>query len=413
MTLGARSAIVLFFIILFISSTSYQHSYAQDSVRPYKLALDIFGDGVVQVYYVLKTNSEVSNVIFSIFGLTSEGLLILDENGTVLDYTLNGSMLDVDSLGASELTVEYYTQDLTTKNGNLWTLFIITQVDFNITFPVDATIIDISQIPLKIGTDNQHPVLTMPKGPVNISYIIGAIGPKSLASEAIALAEQTISGARAKGIIVTQAEAKLAEANNLFKAGNYTGAKTNAEAAVTLALSIQQKAETATSAIKDAETAISYAKTQGRTQGITEAEELLQRATEAYSKGLYSNAEDSAKQSRTKAETASTGFQIPVVALVVSFTMVAVIGIFLFIKKRRGQKVNTEKIFRMYPWLKQEHRTIILLLAEKGGAFEAEIREKLELPKSTAWRIMKKLEEEDILEIQQVRGQNYVKLRKK
>ena len=82
-------------------------------------------------------------------------------------------------------------------------------------------------------------------------------------------------------------------------------------------------------------------------------------------------------------------------------------------KKGRVEKIDVKEIFQRHPWLRPDQRSVILFLAEKRrGAFEAEIRTALDIPKSTMWRIVKGLEEEGVVEVQQLRRQNYIKLRK-
>jgi uncharacterized membrane protein len=53
-----------------------------------------------------------------------------------------------------------------------------------------------------------------------------------------------------------------------------------------------------------------------------------------------------------------------------------------------------------------------MYLAEKdGAAFESELRNKFLLPKTTIWRLVKRLEREGLIEIRKAGGQNLIKLR--
>jgi uncharacterized membrane protein len=55
---------------------------------------------------------------------------------------------------------------------------------------------------------------------------------------------------------------------------------------------------------------------------------------------------------------------------------------------------------------------VLQFLAEKeGAAFESEIRGKFLLPKTTIWRLVKRLEREELVEIRKAGGQNLIKLR--
>jgi hypothetical protein len=65
------------------------------------------------------------------------------------------------------------------------------------------------------------------------------------------------------------------------------------------------------------------------------------------------------------------------------------------------------------PQLKLEDQQVLRFLAQnQGAAFESEIRNHFqELPKTTIWRLIKRLEREDCIEIRKAAGQNLIKLR--
>jgi len=62
--------------------------------------------------------------------------------------------------------------------------------------------------------------------------------------------------------------------------------------------------------------------------------------------------------------------------------------------------------------LRPEDQQVLKFLAEKeGAAFESEIRSKFQLPKTTIWRLVKRLEREELVEIRKAGGQNLIKLK--
>jgi hypothetical protein len=70
------------------------------------------------------------------------------------------------------------------------------------------------------------------------------------------------------------------------------------------------------------------------------------------------------------------------------------------------------KILEDKPHLRHEDRQVLNFLVEKeGAAFESEIRSKFQLPKTTIWRLVKRLEREELVEIRKASGQNLIKLR--
>ncbi len=64
------------------------------------------------------------------------------------------------------------------------------------------------------------------------------------------------------------------------------------------------------------------------------------------------------------------------------------------------------------PHLRLEDQQVLRFLAEKeGAAFESEIRGNFKLPKTTIWRLVKRLEREELIEIRKAGGQNLIKLK--
>jgi uncharacterized membrane protein len=64
--------------------------------------------------------------------------------------------------------------------------------------------------------------------------------------------------------------------------------------------------------------------------------------------------------------------------------------------------------------LKKEDREVIEFLAEKDGkAFEAEIRERFpDMPRTSLWRLVRRLERLEIVEIKKIGLENQVALKK-
>ena len=112
----------------------------------------------------------------------------------------------------------------------------------------------------------------------------------------------------------------------------------------------------------------------------------------------------------------------PLIATVVSFPIIASIAFALWFRKRKTptqpketeNEVDVDKLFEREKYLRPEEVQVIHFLAEKRGtAFEAELYEKLNLPRTTTWRLLKRLEKMEIVDIRKSRRQNIVSIRKK
>jgi len=107
----------------------------------------------------------------------------------------------------------------------------------------------------------------------------------------------------------------------------------------------------------------------------------------------------------------TNGIRIEYIALIaVVAGTVSVLGFMLF--KRRGPKVG--RILKENPNLGDEDQKVIQFLIEKGGkAFEAELREKFpDMPRTSLWRLVRRLERLDIVEIKKIGLENQVQLKK-
>jgi uncharacterized membrane protein len=99
------------------------------------------------------------------------------------------------------------------------------------------------------------------------------------------------------------------------------------------------------------------------------------------------------------------------IAAIVAVTAV-VLSALLIVRRRRGP--NVEKILKAHPQLKKEDREVIQFLAEKDGkAFEAEIRERFpDMPRTSLWRLVRRLERLEIVEVKKIGLENQVQLKK-
>ena len=99
------------------------------------------------------------------------------------------------------------------------------------------------------------------------------------------------------------------------------------------------------------------------------------------------------------------------IAAIVAVTAV-VLSAILIVRRRKGP--NVEKILKAHPELKKEDREVIEFLAEKDGkAFEAEIRERFpDMPRTSLWRLVRRLERLEIVEVKKIGLENQVELNK-
>jgi uncharacterized membrane protein len=417
------------FIALLIIST-FNEAWGQE-YTPESLLVTLFTDGKALIEYRLRTDVTVPTISVPLFGTTFEQVIVIDDRNQPVDNRIEGNDLVVDTFGASDVLITYTAPDLVSKTGRLWTFAIDSPIDISIKLPGDSTIIGMNQIPSSIRPSEEEYLVVMPSGHTEVSYVIGALGTKEHANAAISEAEKRISDLKADGIVVSAAEAKLEEAKKAFEGSKYSDAEKLANDARTLANSASQNAKLVTSAINDAEASIEDATNEGIP--VTEAQQLLSKAKEEYAKGNYQEALALAEDAKTAAVDAMNSppenqNQIYLLAGgIAAAAGGAGVAMYMRSRKKTGvaeqlehiehivkekRVIDLNKIFSEKPYLRQEDKDTVNYLAEKGGeAFESEIRDKFQLPKTTVWRLVKRLEREDLVEVKKAGGQNLIRIK--
>jgi uncharacterized membrane protein len=149
------------------------------------------------------------------------------------------------------------------------------------------------------------------------------------------------------------------------------------------------------------------AQIQSRGIETSPAEVLLDQAETAFLQGDFSQAELFGYQALTLALSLEAPDFFTTLILVIAGMSGFGVVIVLLIRQRRHIDVNT--ILARYPWLREDQKAVIRYLAQRrSGVFEAELREVFHIPKSSMWRLIKKLEDAGLLTVAERRRQNYV-----
>lgn len=413
--------LLLFLMLLLLCIPS---SYAQE-VTPRSLDVKIYTDGSTLLTYVVDCDPSNVRVNVSLFSRTYGNLVIRNEEGLPLDSTATDSGFIIDTLGASKLTIVYSTSDLTTKQGPIWDLNLTSPIKAKITLPEGAAILDMSDIPLDIGISSGVQYIVLPQGEIYLSFILSIPNLSAEAQGAIDNAESYFLLLESEGYILTNARQELSQAQQLYADNQYSSAKNLALKSMETADQTIGLADAANVEIVQAEINIGNARDEGRTEGLTQAEETLAAAKAYYIQGLYIEASTSAKQASQLAlssDRPDDGSLILYIAGVI--IVLAAVGLVYYRKSRKVESfqettehelksINLEKIFKDHD-LRMEDREVIRYLAENNGeAFATEIRDRFDMPRSSAWRLIRRLISLNIVEEVKVGNQSLVKIRGK
>jgi uncharacterized membrane protein len=419
-------AYLLFTLLSILVTTS--HPAISQEATPEALFLTVYSDGFVFIDYMLLVDPNYPIQNITVFGQVLEDLLVVNKDGLPLDYSLIDSLLSVYSLGTDEIEITYITQDLTSKDGRFWSLTINAPLNTVIIIPEETTIISLNQVPETVETSDNRVELQMNASLIEVTYVIGVVGTKEHAQIVLDDAETTINEIISLGINATEAKTKLTEAIDAFDFGNYVEAETSGNEAKNLVLQINQTATQAQLQIDEAEDAIANAQNEGRTIGLNEAQDLLNQANSAYDNGNYTQCLNLATQAKTKAEEAKTSEDVgPLLFYGVFgaiFIPIIVVLCFFVIRLRRKSKdqeigkkkrlIDIERIFREHmDLMPEEKRAVKFLVDNNGEAFEAELYDYVKLPRTTTWRLVKRLERMSIIRTSKFRRQNLIRVKSK
>ncbi len=376
LTTMVRAPVVAVCFVLLTLSSFVQYAIGSPKV----LDFTVYADGTTHVFYQTDVDSRSPDFSLKVYGNNIENLVVQDENGTLLSSNMNANTITVATLGASTIKVDYDTPDLISKNGRTWTFHVDSPTDYSIMLPKNTVIVGMSASPLNMQIVDDQSLISLPSGSSDIDYVFGVLGTSQTATLAIQKAQDFINTLNSTGVKTPMALAKLREAQFAFNQGKYSDAESFANSAKNLALQEQQ-------------TAISKPPTNSSDNHMT----------------------------------VSPSDNLSIYLLTGGIVAAGVAGI-IIMRKARSTKIMTsseilqnsdyipskkEEIYKLKPDLRQDDKGIIAFISEKGGlVYESELRKKFLMPRTTMWRAVKRLEREDVVEIEKVDQQNLIKLRK-
>lgn len=406
-------------LILLILIASTPLAVGQEYYSPNDLSFTVYDDGYVVVDYTVDVDPTMVRVNVSLFGSLYQNLLISDQDLLILDSTPTVGGLTIDTLGAISASLWYETTDLTGKAGQIWTFAVSTPITSTILLPEGSTIISLSDVPLEMGSLNGKVLLTMPLGDLEISYTVGVVGSKEHALAIINDAENTIKAIQATGVLTPDADDHLENAYSSYDAGLYPEAEQLAAQAKTSAEDTAADASATTLAIENAISAISDADEDERTEGLEAAQDKLAEAESSYALGDYTGALELAEEAQDLAESA-TGKGSGSNMLLYAGLVVVAGGIgAAYILMGRSKKApvlqavsfDLDRLFGEHPNLRMDDKEVIRFLAQnRGETFAAEVRKRFDIPRTSLWRMIRRLEGEGIIEVATIGGQSLVRL---
>ena len=343
--------------------------------------LQIYRDGLVRVTQTLIVNETLPAVTLPLLNSSVNNFIVLDENQTVLDYDVDGINLTVFTLGTTSVSLQYDTHSLTKKDFGVWTLIVDTPYNLTVQLPEESTVVYLSEMPTSIDTEGNKITLSLFPSQWEISYILPLVPP----------ADFQISE-----FDVTPSEVEAGEEVTVSVRITNVGGQTGS---YTLPLIINQTTE-------DAKTV-----TLEKGASTTTEFKIIKQTAGTYNIEIAGLVDEFTV--RAASSNGAPSNLIPVEYLVAAAVAVAAIFVAaFFLVRKRGP--NVEKIFKAHPYLNKEEKDVIRFLADnERKAFESQIREQFpDIPRTSLWRLVRRLEKLEIVKVKKIGLENQVKLKK-
>jgi uncharacterized membrane protein len=295
-----------------------------------------------------------------------------------------------------------------------------------VVLPPEAVIVSLGSVPESIESRENKTVLVMPEGSIEITYAISVAGTREHALALIREAEDKISEAKNAGVNVAEAENLLGKAKEAFNAENYAQAEAYAKEAleaVEKALTTTPPPTTPTPTTPPPETITTppAATTTPPATTTTPPSETTTSPPPTVTTPPPTETTTPTTTTPTPTPKPSPGIPAWIIGAITA-VIVAALAVFLIFRRKPSSPpsnqffmpppVNVElnRIMAEYgSELRAEDQQALQLLADSGGRlFESELRDKLNLPRTSVWRLVKRLEKLGIVEIRKIGGQNLI-----
>jgi uncharacterized membrane protein len=395
-------------------------------------------------------------------------ILVKNYLSKYLVYSFNSSTNDIkiNTQNESQVRVTYQTPDLVNKQEREWSFLIDSAFPFTVKLPNDAVVTNLGEqspsLIRKLGGQN---LLSFDKGKISIDYVIGYAGTREQATISINSAELdlTKTANEHNGINLNEVKRILQSAKIALNQSNFIDAERLANNASDISGVITQSFETSKDMISNATAKIENL--QGTNIDTAQASEFISKSNTEFSQGNYPKALEYATLAinsldNTKQEILSSNTSIFIFILLIPIA--TLVGIYIYRKYNRKNKsqLRSSTTIKETPLnsemsadtlgennfidlkssmkehknndnsvqsdlhkliadsitqkknLKPEEKEILFYICDnEGAAFEGEIRNKFILPKTSLWRLIKRLEREDMIEVTKIGGQNLIKLK--
>jgi hypothetical protein len=459
--------VIVLLVFIILSGSIFDKAFSQIQYQVNSVFIGILSNGDSIVQYDLRLKSNTSEITLPLIGGNINEILVRNYLSKYLAYTFNSvtNEIKINSQNESQIRITYQTPDLVNKQEREWSFLIDSAFPFTVKLPNDAVVTNLGEqspsLIRKLGGQN---LLSFDKGRISIDYVIGYAGTREQAIISINSAELDLAKAESEHLGINLGSVKdiLLNAKTALNRSNFIDAERLATNASDLSSTITESFEVSKEMMSNATRKIE--EFQDMNVDTSQASEFVSKSNIEFSQGNYPKAIEYATLALNSLDVPrqEQPFLYSSTAYLLLIPLAVSVGFFILRKYKRKsnpqmqdtvnkndpynsdnqtdiykensfdeqqspgeEQTNTEVTpeksnlqnfvsdsIRQKGNLKPEEKDILLYISEKeGAAFEGEIRNKFILPKTSLWRLIKRLERENLIEVTKIGGQNLIKLK--
>jgi hypothetical protein len=459
--------VIVLIVFVILSGSIFDKAFSQIQYQVNSVFIGILSNGDSIVQYDLRLKSNTSEITLPLIGGNINEILVRNYLSKYLAYTFNSvtNEIKINSQNESQIRITYQTPDLVNKQEREWSFLIDSAFPFTVKLPNDAVVTNLGEqspsLIRKLGGQN---LLSFDKGRISIDYVIGYAGTREQATISINSAELDLAKAESEHLGINLGSVKdiLLNAKTALNQSNFIDAERLATNASDLSSTITESFEVSKDMMSNATRKIE--EFQDMNVDTSQASEFVSKSNIEFSQGNYPKAIEYATLALNSLDVPrqEQPFLYSSTAYLLLIPLAVSVGFFILRKyKRKSNSQMQDTVNKNDPYnsdnqtniykensfieqqspgeeqtnaevtpeksnlqnfvsdairqkgnLKPEEKDILIYISEKeGAAFEGEIRNKFILPKTSLWRLIKRLERENLVVVTKIGGQNLIKLK--
>ena len=135
------------------------------------LELVVYSDGSTHISSQIDVDPLAPDFEVNLFGPSIDNFVATGENGFLLSSEIIGAKATIDTFGSTNITIDYDSHDLISKEGRVWTFSFDSPSDYTLLMPENSVIVGMSILPNNMELVDEQVKLDIPSGSAEINFI--------------------------------------------------------------------------------------------------------------------------------------------------------------------------------------------------------------------------------------------------